>query len=71
MTIKRLTLESVVVAIATVVAFFAIHVPVMQLMGPSKSMQHGMLALQIAIAAALVHIVSEFSGVNTWYCKTR
>lgn len=71
MTVARLLLESVVVAIAMVVAFFLIHVPVMQLMGQQKSMQHLMLAVQIAIAAALVHIVSEFSGMNTWYCKTR
>ena len=67
----RLLLEAAAVAVGFVVLFFAVHVPTMHFFGAAAMTNHGLLAAQAAIAAALFHVLFEYSGLNAWYCRQR
>lgn len=65
----RVAMEAAVIGVAFVVIFFALHAASMSVLGKARAMTHGSLAIQIAVAAALFHIVCEYSGLNRWYCQ--
>lgn len=67
----RLMLEAFVIAVTFVVVFFAVHAAAMSAFGAKAMTNHGLLAGQVALAAALFHIAFEYTGLNAWYCSQR
>ena len=67
----RLLLEALVVAVGMVVVFYVVHFAFMKAFRQAAMTHHGLLALQIAIAAALFHVIFEYTGLNEWYCVNR
>ena len=67
----RLLIEALAVAVGLIMIFFAVHFVFMYFHASHAMTNHVLLALQIAIAGALFHVVCEYSGLNEWYCTQR
>lgn len=68
---ERLAMEALAVAVSFLVVFFAVHLIFMHFAKERAMTDHGLLALQIAVSAALFHVVCEYTGVNAYYCTHR
>jgi len=65
---KNILTEAVIIGVALVVVGMLLH------LGASKFMKHDMnnnvvLATHFFVAGVAVHLLSEYSGINKWYCK--
>lgn len=67
----KLIAEALVLAVAFVVVFFAIHAAFMAVWKEKAMTNHALLAGQVAIAAASFHVLCEYTGINGWYCDNR
>lgn len=68
--LPRLLVEALVISAGMVVLFFAVHVPTMRMYDGAMS-SHAALAAQVAVAAALFHVLCEYTGLNARYCRER
>ena len=71
--VSRLLQEASVVAAVIVVCFAAVHAVVRFLVRRKRlwARTPSLLALQIAVAAALAHVVFEYTDMNQRYCIDR
>jgi hypothetical protein len=69
--LPRLMTEALVVGLGMIVLFFAVHIPTMMVYKASAMTSHALLAAQVAAAAALFHVLSEYTGLNAMYCAQR
>lgn len=69
--VGHLIAEAVVVGIAFLVLFFAIHVPAMAVWKEDAMMSHKLLALQVFVAAVIGHLIFEATGANAGFCAGR
>ena len=69
--VGTLLLEALVLAAGLVVIFFLVHMLAMAVFHDRAMTSHWLLACQVAVAGALVHVTCEYSGLNEWYCKQR
>lgn len=67
----KLLVEAAVVAVAFLVLFFAIHAVAMHFFKERAMKDHGLLAAQVALAAAGFHVIAEYTSLNAWYCRQR
>jgi len=67
----RLVAEALVVGVAFLVLFFAIHVPAMAVWKDDAMMSHKLLALQVFVAAVIGHLIFEATGANAGFCAGR
>ena len=67
----RLAQESLMIGAAFTVLFFVVHVPSMSVWKDKAMTHHGFVALQVFATAVIGHIVFEFTGTNTKYCKAK
>lgn len=67
--LPRLLLEAVVVAAVFVVIFFAVHIASMCVWHDEAMRNHWLLGAQVAVSAALFHVLFEVTGLNAWYCR--
>ena len=67
--LPRLLGEALGLAVAFLALFFALHMVAMHYYGPRAMTDHAILALQVGGAAALFHILAEYTGFNGWYCR--
>lgn len=67
----KLMLEALVVAIMFVVLGALIHLAAMKLFKDKAMKNHGLLAAQAALTAAIFHVLCEYTHINSWYCKNR
>lgn len=69
--VGRLLTEALAVGLTFVIIFLIVHAAAMAVYKSKAMSSHTLLAVQAALAAALFHIVCEYTGINEWYCKGR
>jgi len=69
--LPRLLIEAIIVAVAFVILATIIHVIAMKFVKEKAMTDHKLLAIQAATTSALFHIISEYTHLNSWYCKNR
>ena len=67
----RLLGEALVVGIAFVFIGALVHAVAMRCFGARAMTSHALLAAQAGLAAALFHVIAEYSHLNAMYCRHR
>lgn len=67
-----LIVELIVIALMVMIIGLIISYIFMYLQSPQETLNFQywwVIALSFALTGIIVHLICEFSGLNTWYCK--
>jgi hypothetical protein len=64
---KNLLTEAIIVGISLVIIGMAIHLLINKI-HPHDMNNNGVLVIHFFIIGIVVHLLSEYFGINKWYC---
>ena len=67
----RLLAEALAVGVGLVTLFLGVHLVFMRVFLERAMTNHSLLAVQVGLSGALFHVLSEYVGLNEWYCQRR